>query len=124
MGIVTISIGTATRPGNPTIPANILVYPDGTRGYVFDVIDTAPGRFIDGADRIEANRKEILDKSLVGIALSYSNFVYPDDPLSNLSYRFKDATRLILKNKSEIVGVAWTNTYNQFICDLNTVPNV
>jgi hypothetical protein len=124
VGIVTISIGTATRPGNPTIPANILVYPDGTRGYIFDVIDTAPGRFIDGADRIEANRKEILDKSLVGIALSYSNFVYPDDPLSNLSYRFKDATRLILKNKSEIVGVAWTNTYNQFICDLNTVPNV
>ena len=125
VGIVTISIGTATRPGNPTIPANILVYPDGTRGYVFDVIDTAPGRFIDGADRIEANRKEILDKSLVGIALSYSNFVYPDDPLSNLSYRFKDATRLILKNKSEIVGVAWTNTYNEFICgDLNNVPNV
>jgi hypothetical protein len=125
IGTLNNAINTATSPGNPTLPANILVYPDGTRGYIFDVIDTAPGRFIDGADRIEANRKEILDKSLVGIALSYSNFVYPDDPLSDLSYRFKDATRLILKNKSEIVGVAWTNTYNEFICgDLNNVPNV
>ena len=127
ISILNNAINTATRPGNPTLPANILIYPDtkgGKKEPIFEIIDTAPGRYLDAADRIDANRKEILDKSLVGIALSYSNFVYPDDPLSNLSYRFKDATRLVLKNKSEIVGVAWTNTYNQFICDLNTVPNV
>ena len=125
IGILNNAISTATRPGTPTLPPNILVYPSGKKGYIFEVIDTAPGRYLDAADRIEANRKEILDKSLVGIALSYSDFVYPDDPLSDLSYRFKDATRLVLKNKSEIVGVAWTNTYNEFICsDLKTVPNV
>ncbi len=127
IGILNNAISTATRPGNPTLPPNILIYPDtkgGKKEPIFEIIDTAPGRYLDAADRIDANRKEILDKSLVGIALSYSDFVYPDDPLSDLSYRFKDATRLVLKNKSEIVGVAWTNTYNQYICDLNTVPNV
>jgi hypothetical protein len=117
ISILNTSITTATRPGAPTLPQSILVYPSGKKGYIFEVIDTAPGRYLDSADLITANRTEIIDKSLVGIALSYPNFVYPNDPANNLSYRFKDATRLILKNKSEIVGIAWTNTYNNFICN-------
>jgi len=102
----------------------IVTYPSGNNGYIFEVIYTAPGRYLDAANSINANRKEILDKSLVGIALSYSDFTYPNDPADDLSYRFKDATRLVLKNKTEIVGIAWTATYNQFICDLQNVPNV
>jgi hypothetical protein len=124
IGILTTSIGIGSVVVTPTFPQNIQVYPSGNNSNIFEVIDTAPGRYLDGADLIEANRKEILDKSLVGIALSYSNFVFPNDPLSNISYRFKDATRLIQKNKSEIVGTAWTNTYNQYVCDIKDVPNV
>jgi hypothetical protein len=124
VGILTTSIGIGSAIVGPSLPQNVLLYPSGKKGYIFEVIDTAPGRYLDAADLIEANRKEILDKSLVGIALSYSDFTYPSDPLSNLSYRYKDATRLILKNKSEIVGTAWSTTYNQFVCGLNSVPNV
>ena len=124
IGILNYSIATATRPGNPTLPPNILIYPSSKKGNIFEVIYTSPGRYLDAADRIEANRKEILDKSLVGIALSYSDFTYPNDNINDLSYRFKDATRLVLKNKSEIVGVAWTNTYNEFVCNLNEVEGV
>lgn len=102
----------------------IVTYPSGNNGYIFEVIDTAPGRYLDAANSILANKKEILDKSLVGIALSYSNFVYPNDPADDLSYRFKDATRLILKNKSEIVGIAWTNTFGSYPCNLQNIPNV
>ena len=58
----------------------IVTYPSGKNGYIFEVIDTAPGRYLDAADLIDVNRKEILDKSLVGIALSYNDFVFPNDP--------------------------------------------
>lgn len=125
IGILTTSIGLGSTPSASIYqPPGVLFYPSGNNGYIFEVIYTAPGRYLDAADSIEANRKEILDKSLVGIALSYGDFTYPNDPVDDLSYRFKDATRLILKNKTEIVGVAWTNTYNQFICDLQNVPDV
>jgi hypothetical protein len=116
VGILTTSIGSGTPPGNSNLSEDILIYPSGKNGYIFEVIDTAPGRYLDAATLIESNRKEILDKSLVGIALSYTDFVFPNDPADDLSYRFKDATRLVIKNKSEIVGVAWTNTYNNFFC--------
>jgi hypothetical protein len=125
IGILTTSVGLGSTPSSSIfLPPSVLFYPSGQKGYIFEVIDTAPGRYLDAADLINANRKEILDKSLVGIALSYSDFVYPNDPADDLSYRFKDATRLILKNKSEIVGIAWTNTYNNYPCNLQTIPNV
>lgn len=117
VGIITTSIGTGVPPMESNLSDDILIYPSGKNGYIFEVIDTAPGRYIDAAELIISNRKEILDKSLVGIALSYSDFVFPNDPADDLSYRFKDATRLILKNRQEIVGVAWTNTYNNFFCE-------
>jgi hypothetical protein len=122
MSVEIVGLGFSCNSG-----PGIVTYPDtkgGKKVPIFEVIDTAPGRYLDAADRIEANRKEILDKSLVGIALSYSDFIYPDDPLNDLSYRYKDATRLILKNKDEIVGVAWTNTYYRFPCELQNIPNV
>jgi hypothetical protein len=102
----------------------IVTYPSGNNGYIFDVLGTSPGRYLDAADSIDENRKEILDKSLVGIALSYSDFIYPNDPLNDLSYRFKDATRLVLKNKTEIVETSWENTYDNYACELKDVPNL
>jgi hypothetical protein len=102
----------------------IVTYPSGKNGYIFEVIDTAPGRYLDAADLIDVNRKEILDKSLVGIALSYNDFVFPNDPEDDLSYRFKDATRLILKNKTEIVDTAWSTTFSLYPCNIQGIPNV
>jgi hypothetical protein len=117
VGILTTSVGTGIPPIESNLSDDILIYPSGKNGYIFEVIDTAPGRYIDAAELIISNRKEIIDKSLVGIALSYTDFIFPNDPANDLSYRFKDATRLVLKNKEEIVGVAWTNTYNNFYCE-------
>jgi hypothetical protein len=125
IGILTTSVGLGTTPSATVyIPPSLLFYPSGKKGYIFEVIDTAPGRYLDAADLIVANRKEILDKSLVGIALSYGDFVYPDDPADDLSYRFKDATRLIQKNKAEIVGIAWTNTFMSYPCNLQNNPTI
>ena len=102
----------------------IVTYPSGKNGYIFEVINTAPGRYLDAANLIDINRKEILDKSLVGIALSYNDFVFPNDPEDDLSYRFKDATRLILKNKTEIVDTAWSTTFSLYPCNIQGIPNV
>jgi hypothetical protein len=81
----------------------ILTYPSGSKGYVFEVKTVAPGRFLDASNSINANKTEIVDKSLATIALNYPDFVYPGDNASDISYRYKDSYRLIQQNKQEIV---------------------
>ena len=78
-------------------------YPSGVNGYVFNVETVAPGRYLDAVDRIEANREEILDKSLAAIALEHPNFVFPGDPVEDEKYRYYDSYRLVQKNRQEII---------------------
>ena len=79
------------------------LYPSGQKGYVFDVKTVAPGRYIDASNLINANRTEIVDKSLAAIAISHPDFYFPGDSANDASYRYKDSYRLIQQNRQEIV---------------------
>ena len=79
------------------------LYPSGQKGYVFDVKTVAPGRFVDASNLINANKTEIVDKSLAAIALNHPDFVFPGDSANDVSYRYKDSYRLIQQNRQEIV---------------------
>ena len=103
MGISIAGLG-FTCPSGP----GILTYPSGNKGYVFEAFAVAPGRYLDAYDSIQANRREIQDKSLAAIAVDYNeyintNFYFPGEDETNSRSRYYDATRLIQKNKQEIV---------------------
>ena len=87
-------------------------------------IDNRPGsveitnkepRYLDGADLIELNRQEIIDRAFAQIAIDYNeaawgtDWVVPGD--SNLAEnslnRFFDAYRLIQKNRNQIIDAAY-----------------
>ena len=79
------------------------LYPSGQKGYVFDVKTVAPGRYVDASNLINANRTEIVDKSLAAIAINHPDFVFPGDSANDVSYRYKDSYRLIQQNRQEII---------------------
>ena len=91
----------------------IVTYPSGNYGYVFEARTVAPGRFVDAANRIRANRTEIQDKSLAAIAIDHPDFIFPGDSGSDSRYRFYDSYRLIQQNKQEIIDTAFDNTKNE-----------
>ena len=88
-------------------------YIDNRPGSV-DVTNKEP-RYIDGADLIELNRQEIIDRAFAQIAIDYNeaawgtDWVVPGDsnlPENSLN-RFFDAYRLIQKNRDEIIDAAY-----------------
>jgi hypothetical protein len=85
-------------------------YPSGNKGYIFEPVAVGPGRYYDAYNLIQANRREIQDKSLAAIAVEYPDFYFRGDAQTNERSRYYDAHRLIVKNKDVIVSVAWTNT--------------
>lgn len=114
MGVSIVGLG-FTCP----FEVGIRTYPSGKNGYVFQVRTVAPGRYLDAADSIDSNRQEIIDKSLAEIAIQYdgftnTNFYFPGEEPTNPRSRYYDATRLIQKNKSVIVGAAWTATFLEY----------
>lgn len=103
MGVSIVGLG-FTCP----FEVGIRTYPSGESGYIFTVRTVAPGRYLDAADSIDANKQEIVDKSLAEIAIQYNtftntNFYFPGEDETNERSRYYDATRLIQKNKQEIV---------------------
>ena len=103
MGVSIVGLG-FTCP----FEVGIRTYPSGANGYVFQVRTVAPGRYLDAADSIDANKQEIIDKSLSEIAVQYkeftnSDFYFPGEDETNPRSRYYDSTRLIYKNKQEIV---------------------
>jgi hypothetical protein len=92
----------------------IVTYPSGNKGYVFETVTVAPGRYVDAYNLIQSNKREIQDKSLASIAVEYPDFYFRGDTQTNLRSRYYDAHRLIVKNKDVIVSVAWTNTVNVY----------
>ena len=99
MGVSIVGLG-FTCPFEPGVTR---FYPSGQKGYVFDVKTVAPGRYVDASNLINANRTEIVDKSLAAIAIDHPDFVFPGDSGSDASYRYKDSYRLIQQNRQEIV---------------------
>ena len=83
-------------------------YPSGQKGYIFEIKTVAPGRYVDSYNLIQANRTEIIDKSLAAISISCPDFYFPGDPQTTQYSRFYDSYRLIQRNKSVIVDSTWT----------------
>ncbi len=80
-----------------------LTYPSGNYGYTFEAVTVAPGRYVDSYNLIQANKREIQDKSLAAIALQFPDFYFKGDAQTNPRSRYYDAYRLIQQNKREIV---------------------
>ena len=109
MGISLAGLG-FTCPSGP----GIVTYPSGNKGYIFETVTVAPGRYVDAYNLIQSNKREIQDKSLAAIAVEYPDFYFRGDEQTNSRSRYYDAHRLIVKNKDVIVSVAWTNTVNAY----------
>ena len=104
MGVSIVGLG-FTCPFEP----GTRFYPSGQKGYVFDIKTVAPGRYVDASNLIDANRTEIVDKSLAAIALNHPDFVFPGDSGNDASYRYKDSYRLIQQNRQEIVDKSFAS---------------
>jgi hypothetical protein len=85
---------------------------------VVDITNKEP-RYFDGANLIEANRQEIIDRAFGQIAIDYNeaqwgtDWVVPGDVAVNDLNRFFDAYRLIQKNRTEIVEAAYQNMLDE-----------
>ena len=55
-----------------------ITYPSGNKGYIFETVTVAPGRFVDSYNLIQANRQEIIDDSFDAIAAAYPSFTNPN----------------------------------------------
>ena len=55
----------------------IVTYPSGNKGYVFEAITVAPGRYIDAYNLIQGNRQEIIDSAYDAIGIAYPSFINP-----------------------------------------------
>jgi hypothetical protein len=60
-------------------------------------------RHRDGANLIDLNRFEIIDRANAEISLQYPDFYYPNDTQTNGYSRQKDAYRLIQQNRKELI---------------------
>lgn len=85
----------------------ILTYPSGNKGYVFQTLTVAPGRYIDSYNLIVANKREIQDKSLAAVAAAHPDFYFEGDSQTNSRSRYYDAHRLIINNRSLIINASW-----------------
>lgn len=65
--------------------------------------NVSANRHRDGADLINANKFEIIDKANAEISLQYPDFYYPNEPQTNGYSRYRDAYRLIISNRKELV---------------------
>jgi hypothetical protein len=55
----------------------VLTYPSGNKGYIFETVTVAPGRYYDSYNLIQANRQEIINSAYAAIAVAYPSFVNP-----------------------------------------------
>lgn len=50
----------------------IVTYPSGNKGYTFNTLTVAPGRYVDAYNSIQANRQEIIDTAYVAIGTAFN----------------------------------------------------
>ena len=72
MGISIVGLA-FTCPSGP----GIQTYPSGNKGYIFETISVAPGRYYDSYNLIQANRQEIIDSAYNAIVTTYPSFTNP-----------------------------------------------
>jgi hypothetical protein len=72
MGVSLSGLG-FTCPSGP----GIVTYPSGNKGYVFETVTVAPGRYFDAYNLIQSNRQEIVNSAYNAIGIAYPSFVNP-----------------------------------------------
>ena len=72
MGVTLVGLAFTCESG-----PGIVTYPSGNKGYVFETVTVAPGRYVDSYNLIQANRQEIIDDSYTAITDAYPSFVNP-----------------------------------------------
>ena len=72
MGVSIVGLA-FTCPSGP----GIVTYPSGNKGYIFETVTVAPGRYVDSYNLIQANRQEIIDDSYDAIQVAYPSFTNP-----------------------------------------------
>ena len=86
-------------------------------------IDNRPGlvtetdveaRYFDAANLLEANKQEVIDRSVAQIAIDHPDFYIPGDVQTGEWSRYKDAYRLIQQNRDHIIDRAVAEVPNQF----------
>jgi len=60
----------------PSGPGSV-TYPSGNKGYVFEPVAVAPGRYYDAYNLIQVNRQEIIDSAYNAIGITYPSFINP-----------------------------------------------
>ena len=74
----------------------------------------AANRHADGSFMIKGNKDEIVDFAAAEIAVEHPDFYYPGTPQTDGRSRFRDAYRLIEKNKEYIVAKAYNDMVLQY----------
>ena len=72
MGVSLVGLA-FTCPSGP----GIVTYPSGNKGYVFETITVAPGRYVDSYNLIQSNRQEIINSAYNAISIAYPSFTNP-----------------------------------------------
>ena len=63
----------------------------------------AANRYLDAKRNIANNKQEIIDFAEAAIAIDYPDYYFPSDVITNSWSRFKDAYRMIQKNKARLL---------------------
>ena len=110
MGITIVGLGFTCPSGIGTI-----YYPSGNKGYVFETITVAPGRYVDSYNLIQANRQEIINTAYAGIASVYPGFVNPspDKCKRDIGY-IVDAVSLDVRDYTSRNTIEATKAYFKF----------
>tara|TARA_B100000287_G_scaffold183671_1_gene173701 strand:+ start:379 stop:19995 length:19617 start_codon:yes stop_codon:yes gene_type:complete len=74
----------------------------------------AANRFLDAKRNVANNKQEIIDFAEGAIAVQFEDYYFPSDVITNPWSRFKDAYRLIQKNKAMIAGMAFDDMKTQY----------
>ena len=77
-------------------------------------VTTAISRYYDAGNRIIDNRQEIIDFAEAQITVDHPGFYYPGAQQTDQWGRFRDAYRLIIKNKDLIVNYTYELMIAQF----------
>lgn len=90
----------------------IVTYPSGNKGYVFEAITVAPGRYVDSYNLIQSNRQEIIDTAYNQIGITYPAFVNPspDKCKRDLGY-IVDAVSLDVRDYTSANTIDTTRAY-------------
>lgn len=90
----------------------ILTYPSGNKGYTFNTLTVAPGRYVDSYNIIQANKEEIVETSFLSIGASFPGFINPSPDKCKRDLGFIiDAVSMDVRDYTNINTIESTKAY-------------